>query len=214
VGNSIARSAAAPAAAPLSSGERLPAAARALLLELLDRAHRAVLHQLRNARHLSRGWGRLRPGPERDARLEAAERADALQLERLDWIAARLRELHAGGMPALDALAEPRAAALLLAAALGWGTPEECRARLPRIQDGRAALALALWLRIQAGPGREDPGLHWLSGRSLWAVQVERSAQAPPAWWIECFAGLLAEAPARKTLVLRPGLLEGPGPGA
>lgn len=67
---------------------------------------------------------------------------DLLLLARLDWLRSLLHH-----DPPLERCYGGEAPMVLLAAALGVGTPEEAGTGMPDIVDPEAAVALALWLQ-------------------------------------------------------------------
>lgn len=172
--------------------------------DLCKRALGASLHRLRGLRGLFGGWIEVGvpPGSEDRVRLKLEE--DMILMARLDWLGSMLHR-----MPPRARLRSGEAPAVLLAAALGLGTPEEAGERLPRIQDPEAALALALWLQAKA-PAVElggDLHLSW-QGRSL-VVELAAPQPAELEEWLAEFGACVQHREPHR-LVLRPGAFAAP----
>jgi hypothetical protein len=167
---------------------------------LLARAFRLTLHRLRGLRALMGGWIEIGVPPGSEPRVRTLLEEDMQLLARLDWIGTLLA--HA---PVAQRLEAGEAPAVLLAAALGVGTPEEAHAALPLVQEPRAALALATWLQAKAPDavlGR-DAHLRW-EGRSL-VVELAAPRPAELGEW-EAHYGELVTRREPHALVFRPGL--------
>lgn len=179
-----------------------------LLRDLLARAFRSTLHRLRGLRALLGGWIEIGVPPGSEGRVRMRLEEDMLLLARLDWLGTMMhyplpvKRLHAGEAPAV-----------LLASALGLGTPEEARERLPQVLDPEAAIALAFWLQAVAPDGLADHDLHlsW-SSRSL-VVTVKSPREASLDAWRAAFAPLALECELDR-IVLRPGALPAQDPAA
>ncbi len=123
-------------------------------------------------------------------------------LARLDWLGTMMHHaqppvrLHAGEAPQV-----------LLAAALGLGTPEEAHDRLPRIADPEAALALALWLQAKAPEATVGDGIlqRW-QGRSL-VVELAAPRPAELADWDAAYGHQVVQREPH-LLVMRPGAFD------
>lgn len=113
--------------------------------DLVDRCFSICLHRLRGVRGLLSGWIEIGVPAGEQARVHQRMDEDLLLLGRLDWLRSLLH--HA---PPRQRVLLGEAPAVLLACALGMGTPEEAGNRLPEILQPEAALALALWLQIRA----------------------------------------------------------------
>jgi|FLOH01.1.fsa_nt_gi hypothetical protein len=112
--------------------------------DLVDRCFSMNLHRLRGVRGLLSGWIEIGVPESEQSRLRQRMDEDLLLLGRLDWLRSMLH--HA---PPRQRILLGEAPAVLLACALGLGTPEEARERLPIIHQAEAAVALALWLQMQ-----------------------------------------------------------------
>lgn len=169
---------------------------------LLARAFRFTLHRLRGLRALMGGWIEIGVPPGSEARVRGLLEEDMSLLARLDWIGTLLS--HA---PIAKRLEAGEAPAVLLAAALGLGTPEEGRARLPEPATPRAALALATWIHAKAPEavlGR-DLLMRW-EGRSL-VVELADPRPAELAGWVAEFGDLVLRREPQ-SLGFRPGLFQ------
>jgi len=153
-------------------------------------------------RALLGGWIELGvpPGSEDRVRLRLEE--DMLLLARLDWLGSMMQ--HPQPLKRLQAGEAPVA---LLAAALGLGTPEEARTRLPQIVDPESAIGLALWLQAVAPDGRleHDLQLQWLNRCPVLTAKEPREADLEP--WRAAFAPLALECELDR-IMLRPGALK------
>lgn len=172
-----------------------------LLRDLLARAFRSTLHHLRGLRALLGGWIEIGVPPGSEGRVRLRLEEDMILLARLDWLGSMmhhpqpLRRLHAGEAPMV-----------LLAGALGLGTPEEARERLPKVLDPEAAIALAFWLQAVAPDGMVDHDLHlhWMNGSLV--VDAKSPRETDLGAWRASFAPL-ALACELDRIVLRPGAL-------
>jgi len=172
-----------------------------LLRELLARGFRSTLHRLRGLRGLLGGWIELGVPPGSEGRVQMRLEEDMVLLARLDWIGTMLHQA-----PPLKRLEAGEAPAVLLSAALGLGTPEEARERLPQIVDPAVALGLALWLQAVAPDGMldHDLHLHW-QNRSLVVECANRRNPDLNAWSAAC-GPLVSESSAHR-IVLHAGAL-------
>ena len=120
-------------------------------------------------------------------------------LARLDWVGSMMH--HPQPLKRLEAGEAPT---VLLAAALGLGTPEEARERLPQVLDAEAAIALAFWLQTVAPDGMLEHDLHlqW-QNRSLMLTCTNRRT-ADLSAWSASFGPLAIECEAAR-IVMRPG---------
>ena len=126
-----------------------------LVRDLLDGATRAALHRLGGVRALLSGWASLGLKADQEPLLRERLQEDRTLLSRLDWIRG---VLHAG--PRRHVLLHGEAPRVMLAAGLGYGTPEEAGERVPSIHKPIAGYALALWAQAVAGEnggGRNAP---------------------------------------------------------
>jgi len=126
------------------------------------------LHRLRGVRGLLSGWIEVGVPEGEQGRVHQRLEEDLLLLGRLDWLRSVLH--HA---PPRQRILLGEAPAVLLACALGIGTPEEAGERLPIINKPEAALALALWLQMQ--------------------TKVFDSASIRYGWQGDCFEVVLAD---------------------
>jgi hypothetical protein len=167
--------------------------------DLLHRAFRASLHRLRGLRALLGGWIEIGVPPGSEHRVQPRLEEDMVLLARLDWLGTMMHHaqpparLHAGEAPQV-----------LLAAALGLGTPEEARERLPHIVDPEAALALALWIQAKAPEATVGDGIlqRW-QGRSL-VVELAAPRPAELAEWDAVYGHQVLQREPH-LLVMRPG---------
>ncbi|MFK5956037.1 MAG: hypothetical protein QM477_06295 [Planctomycetota bacterium] len=113
-----------------------------LLSDLVDRCFSITLHRLRGVRGLISGWIEIGIPQGEQHRLRERMEEDLALLARLDWLRAVLHH-----SPPIQRCYGGEAPAVLLATALGVGTPEEAGDRLPDIASPEAAVALALWLQ-------------------------------------------------------------------
>lgn len=168
--------------------------------QLLARAFHSTLHRLRGLRALLGGWIEIGVPPGSEERVRDRLGEDMTLLARLDWLGSMLFLT-----PPLQRLEAGEAPSVLLAVALGFGSPEEARERLPVILAPRAGLALALYLQNRAPEAvlGHDLQLRW-EGRSLvvdFAAPSPSGAAEPEA---ELAEFLLRHEP--QTLAFRPGL--------
>lgn len=177
-----------------------------VLRDLLQRAFRASLHRLRGLRGLFSGWIEIGVPAGSEARVRLKIEEDMILLARLDWLGSMLHHV-----PPQARLQAGEAPAVLLAAALGLGTPEEAGEMLPRVLHPEAALAAAAWLQALA-PGAElgeGIQLRW-QGRSL-LIEIAREQPADlEAWQAEFASAVLQRGP--RTLILHPGAFALPTP--
>ena len=171
-----------------------------LLRALLARSFRAVLHRLRGIRGLLGGWVEVGVPPGSEHRVRARLDEDMALLQRLDWLGSML--IHTPPLQRMEAGEAPQ---VLLAVALGMGSPEEARAKLPGILEPRAAVGAAVWLQACAPECAlgYDVHLRW-EGRSL-RIELARPHAAELAEWEASYGDLLLHRePA--AIVFRPGL--------
>ncbi|MGB0952225.1 MAG: hypothetical protein ACPG31_03290 [Planctomycetota bacterium] len=112
------------------------------LRDLVDRCFSITLHRLRGVRGLISGWIEIGVPPGEEHRLRERMEEDLQLLARLDWLRSLLHH-----DPPLERCYGGEAPMVLLAAALGVGTPEEAGTSMPEILAPEAAMALALWLQ-------------------------------------------------------------------
>jgi len=176
------------------------------LRKLADRAFTATLHRLRGVRGLLHGWSQVgvpvQDLPQLDARFEE----DLELLARLDWLRSLLLQ-----SPPLERLEGGEAPLVLLACAMGHGSPGEVQLNRPQIipqaVQPAGALSLALWLE-EAIPYETVSNLEWsFSGDSLHVRHGQaRNLDCTP--WTQKFGSLLADgsAPHQGQLVYRRGI--------
>lgn len=170
------------------------------LRRLVIRAFRTLLHRLRGLRSLLGGWVEVGVPPGSEARVPALLQEDIALLARLDWIGTLLMY-----PPPLERMEGGEAPTVLLAVALGLGSPEEARARLPQIVEPRAAVAAAIWLQLRVPDGVLDREVRmdW-EGRSL-TLAVESAAESDDtAAWSAAYGDLLLLQESKR-IVFRPG---------
>lgn len=125
-----------------SDNPQLPLLREYGLRDLLDRCFSITLHRLRGVRGLISGWIEVGVPPGEEHRLRERMEEDLQLLARLDWLRSLLHH-----DPPLERCYGGEAPMVLLAAALGVGTPEEAGTLMPDIVSPEAAVALALWLQ-------------------------------------------------------------------
>lgn len=169
-----------------------------LVAALVQKAFRRTLHRLRGTGSLLEGWVQIGVPPGSEGAVHARLEEHARLIARLDWLGSLLAI-----PPPPERLEAGEAPGVLLAAALGHGTPEEAGARLPRILEPRAAAALALWTQAKIPDGAgADAHLHW-EGRVL-AVEIAAPRAADFEWWDQRYGGFaLRREP--HALRMRPG---------
>lgn len=113
--------------------------------DLVDRCFSISLHRLRGVRGLLSGWIEIGVPQGEQNRVHQRMDEDLLLLGRLDWLRSLLHH-----SPPRQRILNGEAPAVLLACALGMGTPEEAAERLPVIEQAEASLALSLWLQMRA----------------------------------------------------------------
>lgn len=148
--------------------------AHILARELLTLSFRATLHRLRGVRSLLSGWAMLGPGSTEEKTLNLRLKEDKTLLARLDWI-------HSFQNTFLDPalLLSGEAPAVLLAARLGLGTPEEAYKTLPSYSEPGIALGIAFTLQALARTAA-DPNL-----KPLIHIQIKNGQthfQLPEEW--------------------------------
>lgn len=161
------------------------------LQELAGRAFTATLHRLRGVRGLLHGWAQVGVPQQDIDQLEDRFGEDLNLLARLDW----LHALVANNLP-LERVEGGEAPVVLLAAALGYGTPDEPRGRqdhrLPQAAQPAGALSLALWLHEAVEPSTLDR-LQWrLEGGQLRVEHPQTRARDFGPWHTR-YGNLLAE---------------------
>ena len=126
----------------MNTPPRFDSSLQATLHDLVNRCFSITLHRLRGVRGLVHGWLEIGVPETEMPRLRAHMEEDLVLLARLDWLRSFLHH-----SPPLERCTGGEAPSVFLAAALGLGTPEEAKERLPEIKDAEAALALSLWLQ-------------------------------------------------------------------
>lgn len=173
-----------------------------LARDLLDRAMRATLHRLNGIHALLSGWLLIGIPPGQETAVEARLDEDRLLLARLSWLRG---VLHAGVRP--EVLLAGEAPRVLLAAALGLGTPEEAASRLPRFADPQAGLALALWAQAVRGNDGEAVPSVGIGEQGLVARHPKASRRAGDLEEIlEPYRRLLVTKPDGSTIHFKPGV--------
>lgn len=127
---------------PVSDSNSKPLPQDSSLRDLVDRCFSITLHRLRGVRGLISGWIEIGIPPGEEHRLRDRMEEDLQLLARLDWLRSLLHH-----DPPLERCYGGEAPMVLLAAALGVGTPEEAGTSMPEILSPEAAIALALWLQ-------------------------------------------------------------------
>lgn len=186
-------------------GPPKPTSPDELLRALLAKCYRAVLHRLRGLRTLLGGWIEIGVPPGSEDRVRSRLEEDMALLARLDWIGSMLITT-----PPPERMEAGEAPTVLLAVALGISSPEEARARLPRIREPRAAVAAALWLQAQA-PNcvlDHDARLGW-EGRS-WTIDLTTAGATNLSAWETAYGDLLLRRTPQR-LVFRPGCFQPSG---
>lgn len=170
-----------------------------LLRDLLGKSFHAVLHRLRGLRALLGGWIEIGVPPGSEDRVHSRLEEDMALLARLDWIGSMMITT-----PPPERMEAGEAPGVLLAVALGISSAEEARARLPLIQNPRAAVAAALWLHASAPHCvlNHDARLAW-EGRSL-VIELTAVRPADLAEWDAAYASLILSRDPRR-IVFRPG---------
>jgi hypothetical protein len=173
-----------------------------VLRDLLARAFRSTLHRLRGLRALLGGWIECGVPPGAESRVPLRLEEDMILLARLDWIGSMLHHPQP-----LKLLESGEAPSVLLAAALGLGTPEEARERLPRVPDPEMAVALALALQILAPNGtlERDLSLRWEDHHLV--VESEKRRPADLSAWRAAFERWSLDIDGQR-IVLRPAELQ------
>lgn len=171
--------------------------------DLLDSCFSINLHRLRGVRGLLSGWIEIGVPPGEHHRVQVRIDEDLCLLARLDWLRSFLHHT-----PPRSMVLQGEAPQVLLACALGLGTPEEAKDRLPTIQRPDAALALSLWLQLRAEM------FDSASIRTAWRGQcfeVTLACTHDPdmAPWREAFGEWAVEEEPHR-LLLRPGCLADP----
>ena len=158
-----------------------------LLGDLVDRCFSITLHRLRGVRGVISGWIEIGIPPGEEHRLNERMDEDLTLLARLDWLRSILHH-----SPPMQRCYGGEAPQVLLAAALGVGTPEEAGERLPDIKDPEAAVALALWL--QGSTIAYDSAsirLEWFGDQ----LEARLAVTQEQDWkhWKHCFSHLVVE---------------------
>lgn len=169
-----------------------------ILRDLLARAFRSTLHRLRGLRALLGGWVECGVPPGSEGRVRVRLEEDMVLLARLDWLGSMLH--HPQPLKLLQAGEAP---SVLLAAALGLGTPEEARERLPRVPDPEMAVALALALQMLTPDGTLDRDLSLHGEEQSLVVVAAKRRPADLSAWRAAFERWTLEIEAER-IVLRP----------
>lgn len=176
------------------------------LRKLADRAFSATLHRLRGVRGLLHGWSQvgvpIQDLPQLDARFDE----DLQLLARLDWLRSLLKQ-----SPPLERLEGGEAPLVLLACAMGHGSPGESQLnRAPSIPNAiqpAGALSLALWLE-EAVPYESTASLEWSFAEDSLHVHHQQARALDCASWTNRYGSLLAEGsmPEKGRLIYRRGV--------
>jgi len=176
------------------------------LRKLADRTFTATLHRLRGVRGLLHGWSQVGVPVQDASQLETRFEEDLNLLSRLDWLRSLL--LH---QPPLERLEGGEAPMVLLACALGHGTPSENRqgidGRLPQAKQPAGALSLALWLEA-VNPVDRTADHHWgFEGEQMYLLHQNPQPVDCQAW-LQRYGNLLADGsrPTEGKLVYRGGV--------
>lgn len=170
---------------------------------------RATVHRLRGVRGLITGWALIGITDAQKDGLRDRIDEDRVLLGRLDWIREALRV-----EPEVKTLARGEAPQVLLAAALGFGTPEEAHNAIPHTRVPVAGLALALWVHMATNGKAADTELRV----QLDTYNSELTAQLPNqvdnfrqiAAWSICYHDLLYATATAQQVRFRRGLFVHP----
>ncbi|MDP6941746.1 MAG: hypothetical protein QGH51_06940 [Planctomycetota bacterium] len=154
------------------------------LRTLLSQSFSATLHRLRGVRNLLAGWALMGPSSCDELKLQARLEEDRVLLARLSWI-------HQGLMDPLSAIDKEELPRVLLAALLGFGTPEESEMDLPQILDPQEVIAICTRIQTIASKAPVDfrghrPQLCCKKGNFFfelpkeWATESEHQFPVPP----------------------------------
>jgi hypothetical protein len=131
---------------------------------------------------------------------------DLVLLGRLDWLRSLLHH-----SPPRHRVLQGEAPAVLLACAMGLGTPEEAGERLPRILQPEAALAASLWLQMRAEAfDTASLKIAWRGGcLELTLACANDPEESDLRTWQRLYGQWIAESEPHR-LLLRPGCFAGP----